>query len=54
MTATSMSAHALDESRPEIEQRLVQGAIDMREEILAQASTVEERTFYSEDIHRRF
>jgi 3-hydroxy-9,10-secoandrosta-1,3,5(10)-triene-9,17-dione monooxygenase len=54
MTATGTTALGLDEDQSEIEQRLVQAARGMRDELLAEAETVEERTFYSEKIHRRF
>lgn len=54
MTATDTSEKAPDETRSAREQRLVQSARDMREELLEEATTVEERTFYSEKIHRRF
>jgi 3-hydroxy-9,10-secoandrosta-1,3,5(10)-triene-9,17-dione monooxygenase len=53
MTVTNTLEAPL-ESQREIEARLVQSARDMRAELLEQAPAVEERTFYSEEIHRRF
>ncbi|MGO2110303.1 MAG: acyl-CoA dehydrogenase family protein [Pseudoclavibacter sp.] len=54
MNATHTVEPVLDQAQVDIEQQLVQTAKDLHDAILAQAPTVEERTFYSEELHAKF
>ncbi|GGA64792.1 hypothetical protein GCM10011490_14230 [Pseudoclavibacter endophyticus] len=54
MNATTTVVAAPDQAQLDVEQQLIQAARDLHDEIVAQAPSIETRTFYTEELHAKF